>query len=265
MPPPASPAAPRAIRPSCVPEPISRSPSDTDTSNLNLRPSTTSRSTAFAEQFAPSTAAPKWRMQTSKPTVKTWPFISSAAQIAAARSIIATIPGVESTGFGSVPPTSVSSCPSTMKSKECSRDKVRVLLLEHLAVHPVHRLRDRDQGERLLHVAARLDAPACDRHRHVLLALEVLVGDVGVHLHLHLGLPVDVVGPLPHEVVAIGRVVGGGDVHHEVEIGELDALRRVAVAQLRPHVGVGAHHLEDAVHDLAELFCVLGAAHLAAA
>src|SRR4051794_38950432 len=59
---------------------------------------------------------------------------------------------------------------------------MRVLLLEHLPVHRVDRLRDRDQGERLLHVAARLDAAARDRHRHVLLALEVLVGDVRVHL-----------------------------------------------------------------------------------
>src|SRR3954451_3606097 len=263
MPPPASPAAPRAIRPSCVPEPISRSPSDTDTSNLNLRPSTTSRSTAFAEQFAPSTAAPKWRMQTSKPTVKPWPFISSAAQIAAARSIIATIPGVESTGFGSIPPTSVSSCPSTVKSKECSRDKVRVLLLEVFAVHRVHGLGDRDQRERLLHVATRLDAAPGDRHRHVLLALEVLVGDVGVHLHLHLGLPRDVVGPLPHEVVAVAVVIGGGDVDDEIEVREFEALRRVRLAQLRTHVGIGAHHLEHAVHDLAELFGVLRAPHLA--
>src|SRR5204863_6898820 len=152
-------------------------------------------------QFAPSPAASKCLTQISKPTVKPRPSSSSAAQIAAARSIIATIPGVERTGFGSVPPTSVSSWPSTVKSKECSRDKVRVLLLEHLAVHRIDGLGDRDQGERLLHVAARLDAAARDRHRDVLLALEVLVGDVGVHLHLDLGLPGDIVRPLPHEVV----------------------------------------------------------------
>src|SRR5215208_5753503 len=118
-------------------------------------------------------------MQISKPTVKPLPSSSSAAQIVAARSIIATMPGVDSTGFGKVPPTSVSSWPSTVKSKECSREEMRVLLLEHLAVHRLDRLGDRDERQSLLHVAARLDAAPGNRHRNVLLALEVLVGDLG--------------------------------------------------------------------------------------
>ena len=47
------------IRRSWVPDPISRSPSATETSNLNFRPSMTSRRTAFAVQDAPSPTAPK--------------------------------------------------------------------------------------------------------------------------------------------------------------------------------------------------------------
>src|SRR3954453_4167077 len=47
-----------------------------------------------------------------------------------------------------------------------------------------------------------------------------------------------------------GAVVAGRrDVHDEVEVGELEALRRVGVAQLRSHVGIGAHHLEHSIHD----------------
>ena len=42
------------------------------------------------------------------------------------------------------------------------------------------------------------------------------------------------------------------DVDDEVEVDELEALRYVGVAQLRPHVGVLAHHREDTVHHLAE-------------
>src|SRR5215213_422937 len=241
MPPASSPPARRGIRRSCVPEPISRSSSDTETSNRNFRPSTTARSTALAVQFAPSLAAPKCFTQISKPTVKPRPSSSSAAQIAAARSIIATIPGVDRTGFGNVPPTSVNSGPSTLKSKECSGEEMRVLLLEVLAVHPVDGLRYRDQRQGLLDVAARLDATPSDRHRHVLLALEVLVRDVGVHLHLHVGLPVDVVAPLPLEVVAVRRVLGVGDVDDEVQVGKLEALRRLGVAQLRSHLRIRAH------------------------
>src|SRR4051794_26065340 len=57
------------------------------------------------------------------------------------------------------------------------RQQVGLLALEVVAVLVVDRLGDRDQGERGLEVAAGLDAPAGDRHGHVLLALEVAVGD----------------------------------------------------------------------------------------
>src|SRR3954453_18380435 len=56
-----------------------------------------------------------------------------------------------------------------------SRHQVRVLLLHHRPVLREHRLRDRHEGERLLHVARGLDAAARHRHRDVLLALEVAV------------------------------------------------------------------------------------------
>src|SRR5437868_11126330 len=82
--------------------------------------------------MAPSNDAPMCFTQISKPTVKPRPSSCSAEHTVAARSIIATIPGVERTGCGSVPPTSVSSCPSTVKSNECSGKEVRVLLLEHV-------------------------------------------------------------------------------------------------------------------------------------
>ena len=45
----------------------------------------------------------------------------------------------------------------------------------------------------------------------------------------------------------------GADVHHHVDVVELEALRDVCVAELGPHVGVLAHHREDPVHDLPEL------------
>ena len=45
----------------------------------------------------------------------------------------------------------------------------------------------------------------------------------------------------------------GADVDDHVDVGELEALRDVRVPQLRPHLGVGVHHPEDPVHDLAEL------------
>src|SRR3712207_7563252 len=54
---------------------------------------------------------------------------------------------------------------------------------------------------RRLHVARALDPSASERDRHVLLALEVLVRDLGVHRHLDLRIPVDRVGPGPAEVL----------------------------------------------------------------
>src|SRR3954447_27072652 len=51
--------------------------------------------------------------------------------------------------------------------------QVRVLVGDHGANPLVYRLRNRDERERGLHVAARLDAPAGDGHGDVLLALEV--------------------------------------------------------------------------------------------
>src|SRR5919107_1834896 len=127
-----------------------------------------------------------------------------------------------------------------------------MLALEVLPVARVDRLGDRDQAERGLDVAAGLDPPARERDRDVLLALEVLVGGLGGHRHLDLGLPVDLVGPLPVQVAAL-PVLGGADVDHEVEVGELEALRDVGVAQLRAHLGIGVHHREDLVDDLDEL------------
>src|SRR4051794_39811905 len=129
---------------------------------------------------------------------------------------------------------------------------MRVLGLDDLAVLGVHGLRDRDERERRLDVAARLDPAPRDRDGDVLLALEVLVRDLRRHLHLDLGLPVDVVGPLPVEASVLA-LAGGADVDDHVEVLELEALRDVGVAQLRAHVGVLAHEREDAVHDGSEL------------
>ena len=77
-----------------------------------------------AASRAPRSARPPTRpatclMQTSKPTVAVSSGRCSSASIAAVRSIIAIIPGVERTLTGMVPPTSVSSGPSTVNS--CSR------------------------------------------------------------------------------------------------------------------------------------------------
>ena len=86
------------------------------TSKCNLRSSTTWRSFATTVQLAPSSAPPTCLTHTSKPTVA-WPGASSGATSrVAAYSIIEIIPGVESTGIGSVPPTSVSRSPSTRNS-----------------------------------------------------------------------------------------------------------------------------------------------------
>ena len=48
-------------------------------------------------------------------------------------------------------------------------------------------------------------------------------------------------------------LLAGADVDDEVEVVELEALRRVGVAQRRPHLRVFAHHREDLVHHLLEL------------
>jgi demethylmenaquinone methyltransferase/2-methoxy-6-polyprenyl-1,4-benzoquinol methylase len=82
-------------RRSWVPTPRVRSPSLTSTSKRSLRPSSTSRSFAVTVQLAQ-------------------------------RSIIAIIPGVESTVTGRVPPTSVSRRPSTLNSSVRSMPGSRV-------------------------------------------------------------------------------------------------------------------------------------------
>src|SRR4051794_3647210 len=70
-----------------------------------------------------------------------------------------------------------------------SDDEVRILALEHVAILREDGLRDRDELQRRLDVAGALDAATSKRHRHVLLALEVLVGYLGVHRHLDFRLP----------------------------------------------------------------------------
>src|SRR4051794_40765873 len=130
--------------------------------------------------------------------------------------------------------------------------QVRVLVGDEGAEALIYRLRYRDERERRLDVAARLDAPAGDRHGHVLAPLEVLVAGRRVHGHADLGLPVDVVGPVPVQV-ALLPLDGRADVDDHVEVREGEALRHVGGAQARAHLGVLAHHREDAVHHLAEL------------
>src|SRR3954451_1712955 len=130
--------------------------------------------------------------------------------------------------------------------------QVGVLGLDQRLVARVDRLRDRDERESRLDVAARLDPAPRDRHRDVLLALEVAVRRLRGHRHADLRLPGDVVGPLPVEV-AVLAALGRADVHDHVDVVELEALRDVGVAQLRPHLGVLVHHREDLVDDLAEL------------
>ena len=103
-------------RRSCVPTPSVRSPSRTSTSKRSLRPSAISRSVARTVQRAPSMAAPTCLMQTSKPTVACPSGSLGNASIAALRSIIPIIPGVESTLRPIVPPTSVTRRPSTVNS-----------------------------------------------------------------------------------------------------------------------------------------------------
>src|SRR5215208_6330735 len=127
-----------------------------------------------------------------------------------------------------------------------------MLAPEVLAIARVDRLGDGDQAQRGLHVAARLDPPAGQRDGDVFLALEVLVGRLGGHRHPDLRVPVDLVRPLPVQV-AVLAVLGGADVDREVVVGELEALRHVRVAQLRPHVWVAVHHREDLVDHLDEL------------
>ncbi|MCY1158907.1 MAG: hypothetical protein MOP51_1931, partial [Citricoccus sp.] len=103
-------------RRSWIPTPRVRSPSRTSTSKRHLRSSAISRSLAVTLHFAPSPAPATCLMQTSNPTVA-WPSgRCSSASIAAHRSIIPIIPGVERTLTGIVPPTSVRSMPSTVNS-----------------------------------------------------------------------------------------------------------------------------------------------------
>ena len=74
------------------------------------------RSVALTVHWLLSPAAATCFTQTSKPTVPLPSGRCSAARIAAFRSIIAIMPGVESSLTPSVPPTSVRSRPSTVKS-----------------------------------------------------------------------------------------------------------------------------------------------------
>ncbi len=69
----------------------------------------TSRSTALTVQVEPSPEAPTCFTQTSKPTVAFPSGRCSRQRIAALRSIIAIMPGVERTLMPIVPPTSVRS------------------------------------------------------------------------------------------------------------------------------------------------------------
>ncbi len=95
-------------------------PRATSTAKRSLRPSATSFRRAVTAHTAPSAAAPTCLMHTSKPTVA-WPSgRCSKASTEAQRSIIAIIPGVESTFTGSVPPTSVRSRSSTVNSSRRS-------------------------------------------------------------------------------------------------------------------------------------------------
>src|SRR4051794_5191096 len=93
-----------------------RSPSRTSTSKRSLRPSTTSRSVAAATQRLPSVAPATCLTDPSKPTVALPSGRWEPARIAALRSIMAIIPGVESTETPMVPPTSVSRRSSTTNS-----------------------------------------------------------------------------------------------------------------------------------------------------
>jgi hypothetical protein len=81
----------------------------------SLRSSTISRRTARATHWAPSCAAATCLMQTSNPTVARPSGTCSSARLAAQRSIIAIMPGVERTRTGIVPRTSVSRRFSTVK------------------------------------------------------------------------------------------------------------------------------------------------------
>src|SRR5947209_15620668 len=108
---------PSTIRRSCIPTPIVLpSSATTSTANRSLRPSTISSSRARAVQRVPSAAAATCLTHTSNPTVALPCASRGYASIDAVRSIIATIPGVERTDTGIVPPTSVSSPPSTSNS-----------------------------------------------------------------------------------------------------------------------------------------------------
>src|SRR6202035_5226390 len=129
--------------------------------------------------------------------------------------------------------------------------EVRVLLGDHGAIALVDGFRDRDQLQSRFDVAPGLDAPAGDREGDVLATLEIAVGGLRGHLHTDAGRPGDLVCPLPMEVRSLIRL-SGPDVHHQVEVGELESLWHVGVAQLRSHLRILAHHREHAVHHLTE-------------
>src|SRR5512143_118377 len=148
-----------------------RSPSLTSTSKRSLRASATSRSLACAVQVWPSAAAPTCLTQISKPTVAFPSPRCSKASIAALRSIIAIIPGVERRLAPIVPPTSVSRLPSTTNSSVRSMpgsNVIRRLLRSEGAV----------QAESSPHPTARSRAGSSD-HPEAARDAERLAGDEG--------------------------------------------------------------------------------------
>ena len=109
--------------------------------------------------------------------------------------------------------------------------QVRVFPLEHRPVLLEHRLRDRDQLQRRLHVAGALDPAAGEGDGTFSLPWKYLFATAESIIISTSGSS-DVVRPFPAQVlVAAGVVVG--DVDDGVLIGKLEPLGHPCVAQIR--------------------------------
>ena len=121
-----------------------------------------------------------------------------------------------------------------------------------VAVAREDRLRDRDQAR-----AAFTSPPDLMRRRasatgDVLLALEVPVGGLGGHRHLHPRLPVDVVGPLPVQVAVLPLRAARMFTTSSTSVNS-NRCGTSASRSFGPISSSVAHHREDPVHHRPEL------------
>src|SRR5439155_20814185 len=150
--------------------------------------------------------------------------------------------------------TSVIAVPPAPSARRLRRHAV--LVGDEVAVHREERLRQRDELEDLVDRALGLDLALGEPDGQVVLAAPVLVGDVGRHEELDVGVRV-VAAVLDLEV----RLVhADGELRLRVRVVDLEV--DVGRGHLRADLLVVARGAEDAAHVLVNLFGVLEVGHL---